>query len=162
MNATGTLNCAASGKAKINPPLIFGGTTPTDIVTKVKLVCSGTSGITSGKGTITQHIPVNDCANPTTGSTGVFTWKGAAKYNPSTVAFGVGNSTISALVVTDSSGPATGSFQGKTVLQHSVLDQTVVSYTTSCTAKTKGLKGSGGTKKTSYTGINGVSTLKVN
>jgi hypothetical protein len=78
------------------------------------------------------------------------------------VNFGIGVSTITALVTTDSSDPATGSFNAKTVLRHSVLDQAVVDYTTSCAPKTEGLKGSGAMKKTSYAGLDGVSTLIVN
>lgn len=155
VNASGSLACSITGKAKITPPLLFGGITPASTVTKVKLVCTGTSGVTSGKGIINQSVPNNDCATPTTGATGTFSWKGALKYNPTNIAFGVASSNISgpAPVTTTEFMIPSGSFGGQIGTQIAKIDQTIVTYALLCAGK--------GVKKTSYTGVNGVSTFTI-
>jgi hypothetical protein len=163
VNAAGTLNCTITGKTKLSPAYLFTGTSPATATQHVTLSnCTGTSGVTSGKGTIISNT-TNSCVAPSVGATGTFKWKGAAKYATSTIQFAPG--TVSGSTVITTSAPSTsisGSFQGEAATQSSVQDQTVSQFITSCSPKTKGVKGSGGLKKESYTGVNGPSTFTIN
>jgi hypothetical protein len=162
VNATGTLHCTVTGKTKLVPPKLFTGTSPAVDTQKVKLTnCTGTSGVTSGKGTIVTNT-INSCVAPAVGSTGTFKWKGVGKYNQSVINLTAGSvSGASVITATIPSSSITGSFQSETATLVSVQDQTVGTFITACGPKTKGVKGSGGLKKTSYTGVNGPSTFDI-
>ncbi len=168
VDAAGTLHCTITGKVKISPPLVFGGTAgAATFAAKVATgSCSGTSGVTGVKGTFTAHLPTNDCAalallpfpGGTFGGAKPLKFKGASKYNPSSINFTSGGTFTAATPIVmhvpgaGSSSIASGSFKN----QHATLTlsylQSAETFATNCTAKTKGLKGSGGLKKMSFGG----------
>lgn len=164
VNASGTLSCTLkTGKVKISPPLLFFGTAgAATFKTKINTVsCSGTSGITSFKGELNATLPTNDCfalaAQPFPGATITKTkLKGTGKYNPANVTFTAGSTfTAANPIVMDMPGGGTstisgGSFAGQSLSLHLVYEQPAETFATNCTAKTKGLKGSGGLKKMSF------------
>ena len=162
VDAHGSLHCSVSGKVKFSPtPLTFGGpATPTSFSAKVKSIsCSGSSGVTSLKGVFAAALPTSDCnalgaALPAT-TFGPAKVKGATKYNPTTIHYTAGGTIVptNPISMTEpgaGSSTVAGSFAGQHPTIHLVFDQTVVSLATSCTPKTKGLKGSGGLKKMSF------------
>ena len=135
VNATGTLHCAITGKAKYSPPLSRGSGAASSQL-KMRLVgtgCTGTSGITSIKGKLTAEIPVGSCnhfADPYASQL-VVKFKGAAKYTSSTTSF------TSSELVPEYEAPATvnlpgsgssfvgaGSFAGRHPTLKLVFDQT--------------------------------------
>jgi hypothetical protein len=162
LDVHGSLHCTVSGKVKFSPtPLTFGGpATPTTFSAKVTSgTCTGSSGVTSLKGTFSAPLPSSDCAAlggamPAT-TLGPAKLKGAAKYNASTTHYTAGGAIVAADPITMTepgagSSTVTGSFSGQHPTLHLVFDQTAVSLATSCQPKTKGVKGSGGLKKMSF------------
>jgi hypothetical protein len=170
VNAHGSANCSASGKAKISPALTNAVLIRTTTV-KVTLTCTGTSGVTGGKATIatTSATAQNGCTGLASGLgtfTGTIKWKGAAKYNPSTVAFSNGEAVIGTNIgfrlPSDGPTPAagtssfTGSFQGEHAISNVVLDIGFSDYLAACPGpKNKGIK------KLSFTGVRGPSTFNI-
>jgi hypothetical protein len=169
VDAHGSMNCSLSGKAKISPPLTFGGSGGTATFTaKLKSVsCSGSSGVSSFKGTLVSTLPSTDCnvlAGQPFGAGSILKakYKGAAKYNPSVPAFTSGGSFTSLDPVTLSipgggtSSVPSGSFSGQSFTVSLQVNEVVATLATACTPKTKGLKGSGGLKKLSYGGSSNI------
>lgn len=170
VNATGTTNCTLShGKAKVKPALMNGGTaTSVAFSFKANLTCSGSSGVTSGKLKASGTSNSNDCAAlANTGlpqTTSTIKWKGAAKYNPTTIVASNGNAVVGAAITihvpsTGSNPPPgtttlTGSFAGEHAASTLVTDQTTLAFASSCGSK-KGLKGF------TFNGTNGASTLHI-
>ena len=83
--------------------------------------------------------------------------KGSAKYNaPSSIHYTAGGTFTSTDPITmdlpggGTSTVASGSFVGQHPALHLVYDQNTASFINSCTAKTKGVKGTGGLKKLSF------------
>jgi hypothetical protein len=158
VNASGSLHCVVTGKGKFVPPLILGGTTPATFTTKLKSSsCSGSSGVTSFKATLSMTMPTNDCLellNIPASTLGPAKLKGAAKYNPTTINFTTASATVTDPITMSLPGPgsssATGSFAGQTPTMYVQFDQGVEALTNNCQVKTKGLKGSGGLKKLSF------------
>jgi hypothetical protein len=164
VNATGTLHCAITGKVKVAPPLLFGGTSGSaTFLAKIKSTsCSGTSGVSSVKGTYAATLPTNDCIALalTDFPHGVFNQtklKGAAKYNALSASFSKATFTAADPIVMDVPGTGgtstigSGSFAGEHATMHFSYDQSAGTFSNNCTAKTKGIKGSGGLKKMSFT-----------
>ena len=163
VDAHGTLTCSVSGKVKFSTPLTFGSTAgPSAFTAKMKSIsCSGSSGVTSFKGTFSAQLSSSDCnalaatGLPAASITGT-KLKGASKYNPTTINFAAGGSFTASNPITmdePGAGPlstATGSFAGQHPTLHLVFDQTVTTLATNCQPKTKGVKGSGGLKKMSF------------
>lgn len=163
VDAHGSLHCSVSGKVKFSPtPLTFGGpATPTTFTAKVKsTTCSGSSGVTSFKGTFSAPLPTSDCNTLASGNMPATTLgpakvKGATKYNPTTVHYTAGGTIVPANPITmdepgAGSSTVTGSFAGQHPALHLVFDQTASTLATNCQPKTKGVKGSGGLKKMSF------------
>lgn len=170
INAIGTANCSVVGKAKISPALTNDVLIRTTTV-KATLTCTGTSGVTGGKATIatTSATPANGCTGLASGLgsfTGSIKWKGAVKYNVSTVSFSNGASVLGTVIgfrlpsngLTPPAGTSTfaGSFAGEHAVSNVTLDQTLATFLASCPGpKLKGIK------KLSFTGINGGSTFNI-
>jgi hypothetical protein len=170
VNASGTASCTLSnGKAKVKPALVNGGTaTSVAFSFKATLSCSGSSGVTSGKIKATGTSNSNDCgALANTGlpqTTSVVKWKGAAKYNPTTIVASNGNAVVGTAITihvpsTGSNPPPgtttiTGSFAGEHAASTLVTDQTTLAFASACGSK-KGLKGF------TFNGTNGPSTLHI-
>jgi hypothetical protein len=165
VNASGTLDCAISGKIKIAPPLVFGGNTPGGslFIAKVSGTCTGSSGVKSVKGNLKARLPTNDCtalaAAPFPAATfGPVKYKGGGKYTGSNTNFTAGGSfTFSDPITLSLPGAGTssvgsGSFVGQNPSMTIVIDQSAESLATACQPKTKGVKGSGGLKKMSFSG----------
>lgn len=165
VDASGTLNCTIAGKVKIAPGLVIGGTSPGGslFLAKVKSTsCTGTSGVTSVKGNFTFRLPTNDClalisASFPASAFGPVKYKGVGKYTKSIADFTSASFTITDPLTMDVPGSgsgsiASGSFKGQTPSLHFVIDQTTEQFATNCTPKTKGLKGSGGLKKMTFSG----------
>ena len=164
VNASGSLHCAITGKVKIVPPLLFGGASPSATFTaKVKSTsCTGTSGVTSVKGTFSAVLATNDCiglaALPFPMSAfGPVKYKGAAKYNTSTVSFTSGAFTVADPILLSAPGGGTssvasGSFVGQQPSLTFAFEQPAATFATNCQAKTKGVKGTGGLKKMTFSG----------
>jgi hypothetical protein len=168
VNAHGTASCSATGKIKVKPALTIPGTgAPATLTVKLTIAgCTGTSGVLSGKGTLTSTFPTDNCTalatlHPVT--TGTIKWKGAVKVNPSTVSFSNSSSTVTDPVTLHlpSPGPTpaagTSSFTGSFAGQHAnatfVLDQHIADLTPLCSGK--------GIKKLSFSGLQGVSHFNV-
>ncbi len=174
MAGTGTVGtCTFTGKAKIKPKLINGGTT-TPVITKLKGTlsnCTGGSGdgatVTSGKvkGQITSANN-NDCAGLAVNGLAPFTasikWKvspGSPKLLPTTVNFAASPPSAINLLGPNGSiqitltgvNAAGGSFVGNPVSSTATTDEKLADFLTACGAK--GLKGF------TFTGVNGPSTL---
>jgi hypothetical protein len=145
VNATGSLHCAITGKAKYSPPLSRGSGAEASQL-KVRLVgtgCTGTSGISSIKGKLTAEIPVGSCNHfpDPYASQLVLKFKGAGKYASSTTSF-----TSSELVPvyeepatvnlpgSGSSSVGAGSFAGRHPTLKLVFDQTGAQITYDCYA----------------------------
>jgi hypothetical protein len=165
IDAHGTLHCAITGKISVKPnPLLFGGTAGATVFSgKFKsTTCSGSSGVTSVGGTLTATLPTSDCLalalSPFPAATvSKVKLKGAVKYNaPSAINFSAGGTFTSTDPITmDLPGGGTstvpsGSFVGQHPALHLVYDQDTASFINSCTAKTKGVKGTGGLKKLTF------------
>lgn len=166
VNASGTLDCAISGKAKIAPPLTFGGSAPSGslFIAKVTGTCTGSSGVTSVKGNLTTRLPTNDCAALAESSFpaanfGPVKYKGSGnKFTGSTTKFSTGGTftftdpiTLS-LPGAGTSSVASGSFVGQSSTMTLVFDQQAAGLGAACAPKQKGVKGSGGLKKLSFGG----------
>jgi hypothetical protein len=173
VDAHGTLHCAMTGKVKVSPPLVFGGTAAGGATFSAKIStssCSGTSGVTSVKGTFTAHLPSNDCTalalipfpGGTFGGAKPLKFKGGAKYNPSSINFTAGGTFTAATPIVmhvpgaGSSSIPSGSFQGQHATLTMSYDQSAETFATNCAPKTKGLKGSGGLKKMSFGGASAI------
>jgi hypothetical protein len=165
VNASGSLNCPVTGKAKINPPLVFGGTGPVSFVLKLKSgTCTGSSGVTAFKGTLTATLPTRDClglAPPAPFAAASISQKvklkGNQKFNPTAISFTQGGTftvtnPITLSVPGNGTSSATGSFAGQNPSLFLVADQGVDTFAANCQPKTKGVKGSGGLKKMSFSG----------
>jgi len=166
VDASGTLNCSISGTVKIAPKLVLGGDSPSGslVLAKVKSTsCTGTSGVTSVKGNFMARLPTNDCLALTdapfpASSFGPVKYKGAGKYTGSTMSFTSGGTfTATDPISLDIPGGGTasitsGSFAGQAPSLHFVFDQLAEAVTTSCTPKAKGVKGTGGLKKLTFSG----------
>jgi hypothetical protein len=163
VDAHGTLHCSVSGKIKFTNPLTFGGpATPSTMAAKVKSgSCSGSSGVTSVKGNFTINLSSSDCTALALTNLPAATFgpgakvKGAAKYNPTTIQYAAGGTFTAGAPITMTepgvgSSTVTGSFAGQHPTLHLVFDQSAGTLATNCTAKTKGLHGSGGLKKMSF------------
>jgi hypothetical protein len=161
-NAHGSLHCSISGKVKFSTPLLFNvNSGPSTFTATFKSSsCSGTSGVTSFKGTFSATLPSSDClalatSNLPAASVSNTKVKGSAKYNPSTISYTAGGTFTAAAPITMNepgvgSSSVTGSFAGQHPTLHLVFDQDATTLANNCTAKTKGLKGSGGLKKMSF------------
>jgi hypothetical protein len=161
-DAHGSLHCSVSGKVKISPPLMFGSTAgPATMTAKAKSIsCSGSSGVTSIKGSFSAALPSSDCNVLASGNMPASTFgpakvKGAAKHNATTFHYGAGGAIVPANPITldepgSGSSTVTGSFAGQDPELHLVFDQSAAVLGTACQPKTKGLKGSGGLKKMSF------------
>ena len=169
VDASGTLHCTITGKVKVSPPLVFGGSAAGGATFSAKVAsttCSGTSGVSSVKGTFTAHLPTNDCTalaliafpGGTFGGAKPLKFKGGAKYNPSSVSFTSGGTfTAADPIVMHLPGAGTtsipsGSFHGQQASLTMSYLQSAGTFATNCQPKTKGLKGSGGLKKMSFGG----------
>lgn len=163
VNASGSMHCSVSGKVKFSTPLTFGSTAgPSAFTAKMKSSsCTGSSGVTSFKGTFSANLSSSDCTALAASGLPAATvsatkLKGAAKYNPTTISFAAGGSFTASNPITmdePGTGPpstATGSFAGQHPTLHLVFDQDVNTLATNCQPKTKGVKGSGGLKKMSF------------
>jgi hypothetical protein len=160
--AHGSMHCSVSGKVKFSTPLLFNvNSGPSTFSAKMKSIsCSGTSGVTSFKGTFTAQLPSSDClalaaSNMPPASIVKAKVKGAAKYLAPGISFSAGGTFTAATPITmDEPGvgaaSVTGSFAGQNPALHLVFDQGAAALATNCTPKTKGLKGSGGLKKMSF------------
>jgi hypothetical protein len=160
VNASGALTCSISGKAKITPPLQFGASGTSSFQTKLKsLSCSGSSGVTAFKGTLTATLP-SDCASiltfPAASISQKVKLKGTQKFNPTAISFTAGGTfTVADPIVLNlpgaGSSSATGSFAGQQPALMLVAQQGVDTFAANCQPKTKGVKGSGGLKKMTFT-----------
>jgi hypothetical protein len=164
VNASGSLHCTITGKVKVAPtPLTFGGpATPTTMTAKIKSgTCTGSSGVTSFKGNYIANLPTSDCTAlaistfPPSSITNA-KLKGASKYNLTTLSFSTATFTAANPITFDAPGAGTssasGSFAGQEPTVHLTLDQSAETFATNCQPKTKGVKGSGGLKKMSFSG----------
>lgn len=162
VNASGSLHCSISGKVKFTTPLLFGvNSGPSTFVAKFKSgSCTGSSGVISLKGTFSAQLPSSDClalasSNLPAATVSQTKLKGAGKYNPTTIGYAAGGTfTPTTPITMDEPGvgssSTTGSFVGQHPTLHLVFDQGASTLAANCTAKTKGLKGSGGLKKMSF------------
>lgn len=160
VDASGTLHCAITGKVKIAPKLIFGGTTSGGslFLAKVRGACTGTSGVTSVKGNLAARLPTNDCtalalSGFPAADLGPMKFKGpGTHYTRSTTNFTLGGTFTTSDPITlsmpgaGSSSIASGSFVGQHPTISLVFDQTVADFVSGCGPKVKGVKGSGGLK----------------
>lgn len=172
VNASGTANCSVSGKAKINPPLTNAVVLRTITVKATLSGCTGTSGVTSGKATLTETSasPSNGCTGLASGLnsvSGSIKWKGATKYNLSAISFSNGESTLGANIgfrlpsngPTPAAGTSTfgaGSFAGEHAVATATLDLNLAGFLAAC----PGPKGKG-IKKLAFTGLLGPSTFNI-
>jgi hypothetical protein len=169
VNASGGMHCALTGKAKFSPALVTGGTAGSSTFT-AKLTgasCTGSSGVTSFKGTLVSVLPSNNCMVLAGQPFGAGTiqkakYKGGAKYNPSVPSFTAGGSfteldpvTLS-IPNTGSTSVASGSFVGQSFTVTLQINEPVTTLATGCQPKTKGVKGSGGIKKLSFGGSSNI------
>ena len=165
IDASGTLHCTISGKVKVTPALLFGGTSgAATFTTKFKSSsCTGSSGVTSIKGKYTAILPTNDCtalavtAFPASTVTETKYKHATAKPNPSgtmsftTATFGVIDPITMDVPGAGSSSIASGSFAGQQPTIKFVYDQSTLTFATNCSPKDKPkLPGQGGLKKMSY------------
>jgi hypothetical protein len=173
VEAHGTLSCAITGKVKIKPNalLLLNDRGPTVFTAKWKSSsCSGSSGVTGAKGTMTATLPSSDClalqALPFPGgSVTKVKYKGAAKYLPGDFTFTSGGTfTITTPLQMDAPGtgsstvPAGRSFAGQQPSFHFAYNEPVEQFAINCTAKVKGTPKHplgykyGGLKKMSFGG----------
>jgi len=159
--ANGFLACNFVGKATISPPLLVGATGQSTLTYKGTLGgCNNSAGIVSGK--VEGAVPVpRDCGDPLMpngeslgASTATIKWRGDAKFAPTQVADGSGslvfsgNGSFLQLPAVQRDSTLTGSYAGNATENLQVsFDQTLSQIETACTAKTTGLRGSGGLKK---------------
>jgi hypothetical protein len=160
--AHGSLHCSISGKVKFSVPLLFNVNSGSSTFTaKMKSIsCTGSSGVTSFKGDLTAQLPSSDCLALASSNLPAATIvkakvKGAGKYLAPGISFAAGGTfTANTPITMDEPGvgssSVTGSFAGQDPAVHLVFDQGAAALATNCTAKTKGLKGSGGLKKMSF------------
>jgi hypothetical protein len=161
VNASGSLTCAISGKGKISPPLVTGAAGTSQFTAKLKSSsCSGSSGVTSFKGTLTATLPTN-CLGiltfPAASVSQKVKLKGNQKFNPTALSFTAGGAfTVADPILLNlpgaGSSSATGSFAGQNPALTLVAAEGVAQFATNCQPKTKGVKGSGGLKKMTFTG----------
>ena len=162
--ANGFLACIFVGKATFTPPLLVGATGQSTLTYKGTVNgCTDSAGIVNGK--VEGAVPVpRDCGDPLMpngtslgASTASIKWRGDARFAPTQVADGTGslvfdnNGSFLQLPAVQRDATLTGSYAGNATetLQVS-FDQTLSQIETTCTAKTKGLPGSGGLKKLTF------------
>jgi hypothetical protein len=168
VNAHGSLHCAITGKVKISPPMTFTASGTSTFTAKISSTsCSGTSGVTTFKGSLVATLP-SQCTMLVSGfppsHMEKVKYKGAAKYNTSTVNFSNADFTVTdpiTMTVPGASGTSTvsaGSFTGQHPKITLVMDQSVSTFANNCQPKgakdSNGNKipGSGGLKKMSFSG----------
>jgi hypothetical protein len=184
--ASGAIQCALTGHAKVSPALVTGGTFTTVMKYKAMLSnCTGTNhapapaGITGGKVKGVLTLPSNNCTTAFTtflesGVTNSFTvrWTGAGRYVSSVatipadpgpqvrafLALGDTTNATNAFTVGNAGPTATiGSFAGTNVgLVFGSFDQPGAQEHAACQPKTKGVRGSGGVKRLTFSPTAGI------
>ena len=164
IDGTGTVGtCVETGKIKLKPALVNGGTEPGTTKVKAKGTCSGgtldganvVSTKAKGSGTTTTNDCVNLIGTSASNLTLTIKWKvapGTQKLNPSIATFTsqTGGATGDGHGSFDITGSITsGSFTGNPVTAHVETDQLVADLGAACAAK--------GIKKITF-GLNGMST----
>jgi len=153
VNAHGSMHCTLTGTVKFVPGLVNGGTAGSSVTTmKFKSTgCTGTSHVTSLKGTLTATLTSNNCIDlatkPFPASTTTIKYKSATKYNASSLHYTTGAFTPTNPITFDEPGSGsstvTGSFAGQHPTLHFQLDQSVSALAAACGGK--------GLKKMSFT-----------
>jgi hypothetical protein len=165
VDASGTLDCALTGKVKISPKLVFGGNAPGGSLfhAKIKGTCTGSSGVKSVKGDLKARLPTNDCTalalQPFPASTfGPVKYKGSGKYTGSSTNFTAGGTFTTTDPITlnlpgaGTSSVSSGSFVGEDPTMTLVFNESAQTLANACGPKQKGVKPSGGLKKLSFGG----------
>jgi hypothetical protein len=185
-DATGSVNCTVAGKATIKPALYIPqsppykgqeGTAPATFGFKMKLTCTGTTGVNDKKGNpvpvsggslaMTGTTPNSNALSLATGAlpavTGTIKWKTkGGKVNLTTFSYTSGVATITdPLLFTypAASGTQTGSYAGEHMTISLSSDLTTADFATFITPDSKGKEK--GLKKIPFTGVGGPTTLTI-
>jgi hypothetical protein len=163
--------CAFIGKATFNPPLLVGGSGLSTLTYKGHLGgCNDSAGINGGKFEGAVPVP-RDCGDPLGpngtilgAGTTTIKWRGSGRFESTQLAdsngrlvFGGGS--FLQLPAVQRNSALSGSYAGNTTESLQLgFDQTLNQIEAACTAKTPGVRGSGGLKKLTFSSASSFAT----